>query len=67
LTKKEILGHVKVKYCTDPTMLLYCVISSGPRGEPAVNYNFSLVDRGVGDVVHFFIPTFVSKSEASFS
>jgi hypothetical protein len=34
LTEKDISGLVKVKYCNAPTMLMYCVLSSGPRGSP---------------------------------
>jgi hypothetical protein len=48
-------------------MLLYFVLSSGPRGSPTTRDKGSVVDRGMGADLHFVIPSFLSKSDADFS
>jgi hypothetical protein len=60
-------GLVNVKYCNAPIMLLYCVLSPGPRGVPSSKTSFSLEDKGVGDDVHFVIPTQTRRLAAYFS
>jgi hypothetical protein len=67
LTEKDISGLVRVKYCRPPTTLLYCVLSSGPSGEPSTRDSGSLEDRGVGIDVHFVIPIFSRMLVAYFS
>jgi hypothetical protein len=63
LTENAISGLVRVNYCNAPTMLLYLVLSSGPRNSPSVTDAYN----GVGIVLHLFNPTLLSKSEAHFS
>jgi hypothetical protein len=43
-------------------MLLYRVLSSGPRRDPSVRHKLSVVDRGVGQDVHSVIPTLAKGS-----
>ena len=67
LTEKEISGHVKVKYWSAPTTLLYFVPSSGLSNSPSCNDSFSVIDRGVLHGLQSFMPTCFSMSVAYFS
>jgi hypothetical protein len=66
LIEKDISYLVNVKYYIAPTVILYCVLSSGPRGYPSTKDSDSLEDKGVGEDVHFVIPTFARMSAAYF-
>jgi hypothetical protein len=67
LTEKDISGHVRVKYGRPPTMLLLCVLTSGPSDEPSTKDSDLVEDKGVGIDVHFVIPIFSRISAAYYS
>jgi hypothetical protein len=64
LNEKLKSGHVRVKYCKAPTMLMYLVASSRSSNSSSPILNLSEVLSGVVLGLQFIIPTQFSKSEA---